>query len=374
MTSPASVDTPAAVDKAEPVAVSAPSTATPMPGAEPSAAAEAASQEPASLASEIARRRLACAPAPDPAVLRRHPARLRPGFRRRGRRRGDRAGDSRRCSRSLLDDGMKRNGFPLWLVPIAIIGLTVIRGLAGFVSQYGLDLVGEPRHPGDAAGDVPARPRRGAARSSRATRRATSSTRSPSRSRPAPTQLVYSLQSLVGDSLALRRPARLPGLAQLAADRSSSRSLLPAVAYVMRRFSRRLHRLTVEGQHSVDELAYVVEENVLAWRIVRLHGGRGVRRRRASTHVSDELRRLSMKSAVAAATLTPITQVLAACALAAVIVVGALAERRAATARSAASSPSSSPMLHADRADQAPLRDRRADHARPGRGRARRRR
>ena len=95
--------------------------------------------------------------------------------------------------------------------------------------------------------------------------------------------------------------------------------MLPAVAYVTRRFSRRLHRLTVEGQHSVDALAYVVEENVLAWRSVRLHAAEASQATRFDA-VSDKLRRLSMKSAVAAATLTPITQVLASCALAAVIV------------------------------------------------------
>ena len=43
----------------------------------------------------------------------------------------------------------------------------------------------------------------------------------------------------------------------------------------MRALGKRLHRLTVEGQQATDELAYVVEENVLAWRIVRLHGARG---------------------------------------------------------------------------------------------------
>ena len=39
----------------------------------------------------------------------------------------------------------------------------------------------------------------------------------------------------------------------------------------MRVLTRRLHRLTVDSQKATDELAYVVEENVLAWRIVRLH-------------------------------------------------------------------------------------------------------
>jgi subfamily B ATP-binding cassette protein MsbA len=37
----------------------------------------------------------------------------------------------------------------------------------------------------------------------------------------------------------------------------------------------------VQGQQATDELAYVVEENVLAWRIVRLHGA-GRRRPGAS--------------------------------------------------------------------------------------------
>ena len=96
--------------------------------------------------------------------------------------------------------------------------------------------------------------------------------------------------------------------------------LLPAVALVMRKFSRRLHRLAVEGQHSTDELAYVVEENVLAWRSVRLHGAEPSQASRFE-RVSEELRRLSMKSIIAASTGSPITQVMASIALAAVIVV-----------------------------------------------------
>ena len=63
----------------------------------------------------------------------------------------------------------------------------------------------------------------------------------------------------------------------------------------MRKFSRRLHRLTVEGQHSIDELAYVVEENVLAWRSVRLHAAeasqasRFERRQRQAAPAVDEV-------------------------------------------------------------------------------------
>src|SRR6185295_18956477 len=38
----------------------------------------------------------------------------------------------------LLDDGVKQSAISLWAVPIAVIGITFIRGFAGFMSQYGL--------------------------------------------------------------------------------------------------------------------------------------------------------------------------------------------------------------------------------------------
>jgi ATP-binding cassette, subfamily B, bacterial MsbA len=58
---------------------------------------------------------------------------------------------------------------------------------------------------------------------------------------------------------------------------------------------------------------------VLAWRIVRLHGAAPSQARRFGA-VSETLRKLTIKSVVANSTMTPLTQVLAACALSAVIV------------------------------------------------------
>jgi len=217
----------------------------------------------------------------------------------------------------LLDDGVKQSTIPLWAVPIAVIGLTAIRGFAGLVSQYGLAWA--------------------ANRGTQSMRRAMFQrvldaepvlfTRNTASNlvntltfevQNGASQLVYSLQSLVGDSL--RFVALLGYLVWLNWQLTIFVAvLLPAVAYVMRKFSRRIHRVTVQGQHSIDELAYVVEENVLAWRSVRLHGAEPSQASRFE-RVSNELRRLSMKSIIAASTATPITQVLASCALAAVIV------------------------------------------------------
>ncbi|HEY2189511.1 MAG TPA: lipid A export permease/ATP-binding protein MsbA [Caldimonas sp.] len=217
----------------------------------------------------------------------------------------------------LLDDGVKESAIPLWTVPIAVIGLTFIRGLAGFVSQYGLAWA--------------------ANRGTQTMRRSmfqrvldaepslfTKSTASnlvntlTFEVQNGANQLVYSLQSLVGDTL--RFAALIGYLVWLNWQLTVFVAvLLPAVAYVMRKFSRRLHRLAVQGQQSVDDLAYVVEENVLAWRSVRLHAAEPSQASRFE-RASNDLRRVTMKSAVAAAAGSPITQVLASCALAMVIV------------------------------------------------------
>ncbi|MBZ4217684.1 ABC transporter transmembrane domain-containing protein, partial [Klebsiella aerogenes] len=49
-------------------------------------------------------------------------------------------------------------------------------------------------------------------------------------------------------------------------------AVVPGVAWIMKTLSRRLYRITKISQEATDSLAYVVEENVLAHRMVRLHG------------------------------------------------------------------------------------------------------
>ena len=124
--------------------------------------------------------------APDRAVFRRQPARLRPRRRRRRGRRRDRAGDSGAAQGAARRRLPARTAFPLWVVPIAIIGLIAIRGLAGFVVAIRPDLGRQPRHACRCARAMferllDAEPRALHA----ATRRAASSTPSPTRSRTA---------------------------------------------------------------------------------------------------------------------------------------------------------------------------------------------
>jgi len=93
---------------------------------------------------------------------------------------------------------------------------------------------------------------------------------------------------------------------------------VPAVAWVMTTLSRRLYRITKSSQDATDDLAYVVEENVLAHRMVRLHGAQAQEAGRFE-RLSLRLRQLAMKSIVASGAMTPAIQLLAAAALSAVI-------------------------------------------------------
>ena len=220
--------------------------------------------------------------------------------------------------RPLLDKGFGAGQLPLWLIPVAIIGLFMLRGVAGFVAQYGLAWT---------ANRAVLQLREAmfgrllvAAPALYTQHSASSLTNTLVYEVQGGTMLlVSSLLTLVRDTLTL--VALLAYLLWLNWQLTLFVALLfPAVAFAMRQLGRRLHRLTVDGQAATDELAYVVEENVLAWRIVRLHGAARAQAARFFER-GDRLRRLTLKSVVASATMTPVTQVFAACALSAVIAV-----------------------------------------------------
>ena len=217
----------------------------------------------------------------------------------------------------LTDSGFQAGTLPLWMIPAAIIGLFAVRGAAGFVATYGLAWAAS--HATQEMRNAMFH-RLMTARGSLFTQQSASSLINTLtyEVQSGAGYLVNSLLTLVKDSLTLL--ALLAYLLWLNPLLTLFVGVLfPAVALVMRVLSKRLHRLTVANQQATDELAYVVEENVLAWRIVRLHGAAHAEAARFSK-VSNALRQLSMKAVVAASTMTPITQMLAACALSAVIV------------------------------------------------------
>jgi subfamily B ATP-binding cassette protein MsbA len=94
----------------------------------------------------------------------------------------------------------------------------------------------------------------------------------------------------------------------------------------MKVLSRRLYGLTKESQKATDDLAYVVEENVLAHRMVRLHGAHEQQIGRFNG-LGQRLRRLALKSTTASAAITPLTQIMAAIALSLVLVIALIQSR-----------------------------------------------
>jgi subfamily B ATP-binding cassette protein MsbA len=218
----------------------------------------------------------------------------------------------------LLDKGFVGAGIPLWLIPVAIIGLFTLRGVAGFVAQYALTWAANQASQllRTRLFDHLLR-----AEPSLFTRHSASSLTN---------MLVYEIQGsvgqLVGSVLTLVRDS-LTLLALLVyliylnwALTLIILLLFPAIGWVMRTAGARVQRLTREGQRANDELAYVVEENVLAWRIVRLHGA-GPSQAGRFDKLSNALRRLLLKNVTASAAMTPLTQILAASAMSVVIVI-----------------------------------------------------
>lgn len=216
----------------------------------------------------------------------------------------------------LLDQGFKQNSFPIWMVPLALIGLYTVRGASLFVGQVSIakatnqgllklriamfnrlqdaDLQLFRQHNASSLGNT----------------------------------LVYEVQNgaqlLVGSCTSLFRDgltllALIAYLLYLNWQLSLIVALLiPAVAIFMKVVTKRLYSLTRTNQSATDELAYVVEETALAYREIRLHQAQGMQSHRFE-QLGKTLERLTMKMIVAGAGITPLTQLLSAIALSAVI-------------------------------------------------------
>ncbi len=218
--------------------------------------------------------------------------------------------------KTLLDEGFTEQAFPMWMIPVALIGLFAIRGMATFIAKYALSYT--------ANGGMLAMRAAMFERLSHADPKLFSEQSASKLSNT----VVYEVQTgstmLVNGSLALIRDvmtiiALLGYLLYLNWQLTLIvLALFPPLAWVMRTLSKRIHRITRISQNATDELAYVVEENVLAHRMVRLHGASEQQARRFD-QLSHVLRRLALKATIAGSAMGPLSQVMAAAALSAVI-------------------------------------------------------
>ena len=216
----------------------------------------------------------------------------------------------------LLDRGFQRDSFNLWLVPLSLMLLFTIRGLSGFIAQFALAKV---TNNGLQAMRTAMFGKLLSARLS------LFSSQSSSTMANTVVYEVYNGSALLMNAIMKLARDLLTLVALIAYLLFLNWKLMlvvsllfPAVALVIQLLTRRLYRLTKESQTATDNLAYVVEENVLAHRDVRLHGAQASQAGRFDV-LSHSLRRLSMKSTAAYAGMSAITQILAAMALSAVI-------------------------------------------------------
>lgn len=231
----------------------------------------------------------------------------------------------------LLDSGFTQGSLPLWTVPVFLIGIFIIRGLAQFAGQYALARI---TNDGMLALRKSLFERLLAADMGLFSRQSASSLSNTVvyEVQTGAQQLVQAMMSISRDGFTLI--ALLGYLIYLNWQLTLIVAVMvPGVAWIMKTLSRRLYRITKSSQEATDELAYVVEENVLAHRMVRLHGAQASQQSRFSA-LSSRLRGLNTKATIASAAMTPLTQVLAAVALSVILCIALWQSREASEAAS----------------------------------------
>ncbi len=219
----------------------------------------------------------------------------------------------------LLDKGfVGERTFSLWMVPLCVIGLFVIRGASTFTTNYLMTWVSTHllnnlrRQMFDRILDVPV-----------GFYAQTSVGRVINAMMFEVQQIIDMIRNvltaLIRDSLVvlyllgylLWTNWRLTLIVMV---------LLPLIAAVVRMTGRRLRALT-NGYLVVNgELTQVIEETTRAQQVIKIFGGHQYEKDRFDVR-ADKLRRFSMRMASTSAATVPLTQILAACALSIVIVI-----------------------------------------------------
>ena len=219
----------------------------------------------------------------------------------------------------LLDKGFGQGeqGWLAWL-PLAIVGIFVLRGVAGFFASYGMSWVSNrvitdlrqlmferlmrlPASYFDAhASSVPA------------TRIAYDVNGVAAAATSTLTVLIrdtLSVIGLVGWLLYLNWKLTLISLA-----------VIPLTALVVRAFSKRLRRLSLSAQEGMAQMNEVLQESIRGHKVVKIFGGEQHATSRFDK-VNKALRGYGMRQAIAAAAVAPITQIFASVGLAIVVYV-----------------------------------------------------
>jgi len=218
----------------------------------------------------------------------------------------------------LLDEGFNAKTLALWKIPVAFVGLFMLRSIASYLADVALAKIAQTNlqnlrtnmFASISAADL--RLFRDKAATSLANTVVYEATNGA-------VLLLQSVTTVVKDSLTLIALASY--LVYLNWQLSLIVMLVfPVVGVSMRAISKRVYSLTKTQQNMVDELAYAVEESVLAHKEIRIQNAQDQQKQRFE-RVNQGLRGVAMKSAIAGSAVAPITNFFVSIALSTVIMV-----------------------------------------------------
>jgi subfamily B ATP-binding cassette protein MsbA len=216
----------------------------------------------------------------------------------------------------LLDKGFVAGGLDVWMVPVALIGIFAMRGMGSFVAMVSLTKVAsvgvlklrltlfqklQTAHP----------------RLYQQENASSIINTTVHEAQGGAGVMVNTILTLGRDTLTL--VTLLAYLFYVNWQLILVIALLfPMLFWGVRISTARLNRLNKQSLDAADELAYTLEENVLAYREIRLQGAQQEQVDRFQKQATW-IMRLVMKAQTSSALITPMTQILSAFALSAVI-------------------------------------------------------
>lgn len=219
----------------------------------------------------------------------------------------------------LLDSGFSGKGLqPLWIVPLAIIGIFLVRGICVFTASYSISWVAHK-----ILNDLRQR------MFERLILLPTQYFDDHSTGRLI-TRIVNDVNNVTGAATSVlttlvRDTLVVIGLLGWLFYLNWKLTLVafalgPAVGYVVRQFSGRLRRLNREHLVETGEMTQIVEEAIHGQKVVKIYAGQQYETQRFQVS-NDNLRRFNMKMTIAASGTVPLTQILAAVAVSIVVTI-----------------------------------------------------
>ncbi len=228
----------------------------------------------------------------------------------------------------MLDKGFKDAlGYPLWLVPVVIIGLFTARGTLAFAGNYLLGWASS-RVVLDLRSDLVGAILRADARLYSSLSPGVAASRVINDPQTTTGALAGAITTVLRDGTTL---LALLGYIFYLNWKLSLLSFvtLPLLALVVRKVHARTVRVGSLSYESQNRLVGIVDDFTRAWRVVRTFDAGDFERKRFDAEAS-RLRRAQMKTLAAGAMMTPLTQIAASTGVALILTLG-LAQARAGT-------------------------------------------